>query len=239
MVPMNDARVRDSIQRNWQSIRDEVHEAARQCDRDPESIRLIGVTKYVDTETTRLLAEAGCTELGESRPQVLWEKAASLSIAGLQWHLIGHLQRNKVRRTLRHHPVIHSIDSQRLLEAVAEEARSQDQQVSILLEVNISGDAAKTGLSPTELARLMESFPRTGVRTLGLMAMAGWGTDAADARRQFDAVRELRDELQQKSGHPLPELSMGMSGDFQEAIAAGSTMVRIGSRLFEGVIGRG
>lgn len=232
---MIDARIRAQIERNWHSVRDEVHRAAGQCNRDPDSIRLIGVTKYVDSETTRVLAEAGCTELAESRPQVLWQKAESLSIPAVRWHLIGHLQRNKVRRTLRQRPIIHSIDSERLLRAVAEEAESQNQVASILLEVNISGDAAKTGLPPMELARLLECLPTSGVRVLGLMAMAGWGTETADARRQFDQVRDLRDELQQRLGRKLPELSMGMSGDFREAIAEGATMVRIGSRLFEGV----
>ena len=183
--------------------------------------------------------EAGCTNLGESRPQSLWQKAESLSLdPAVRWHLIGHLQRNKVRRTTRHQPIIHSIDSERLLAAVAEEATAQNRVLSVLLEVNISGDEAKTGIAASELAGILERSSLPGVRVVGLMAMAGWGTDSNDARRQFEQTRELRDRLQQTTGHALPELSMGMSGDFREAIAAGATMVRIGSRLFEGVIDR-
>lgn len=152
--------------------------------------------------------------------------------------MIGHLQRNKIRRTLRCDPVVHSVDSQRVLEAIADEAVLRDYQADVLLEVNISGDQAKTGFAPEGLGRVLANLPSSGVRVLGLMAMAGWGTDPDDARRQFAKTRQLRDELASVTGCELPELSMGMSGDFVAAIAEGATMVRIGSRLFEGVDSR-
>jgi pyridoxal phosphate enzyme (YggS family) len=143
---------------------------------------------------------------------------------------------------IRHHPVVHSVDSQRVLLAIAEESAAHGVETSVLLEVNISGDEAKTGFTPDALGKAVDWLQETpasgGLRVLGLMAMAGWGTDRAEARRQFDQTRQLRDRLQRDSGLSLPELSMGMSGDFPEAIAAGATMVRIGSRLFEGVIDR-
>jgi uncharacterized pyridoxal phosphate-containing UPF0001 family protein len=107
--------------------------------------------------------------------------------------------------------------------------------VSVLLEVNISGDQEKTGLDPDELLAVLQRLPPVGVNVEGLMAMAGWGTEAAEARRQFAQTRQLRDELVRQSGIALPHLSMGMSGDFAEAIAEGATMVRIGSRLFRGL----
>ena len=236
---MIDSKTRDRLQQNWQLVQSDVRDAAAHSLRDPDSITIIGVSKYVDAETTLALVEVGCTQLGESRPQSLWEKAETLSFGPkVRWHLIGHLQRNKVRRTLHHQPLIHSVDSQRLLQAVAEEAAAQNREISVLLEVNISGDAAKTGFPRNELASLLDQLPPSGIRVLGLMAMAGWGTASRDARRQFDQTRELRDQLARQSGHPLSELSMGMSGDFREAIAAGATMVRIGSRLFEGLIDR-
>lgn len=233
---MIDSATLERLKQNWESVQDEVREAARQNGRDPSSVTIVGVSKYVDSHITDALVQAGCHELGESRPQVLWQKAESLAHhRDLRWHLIGHLQRNKIRRVLQAKPLIHSIDSRRLLAALATESVAQDTQSSVLLEVNISGDDAKTGFAVEDMAGLIEQLPTEGVRIEGLMAMAGWDTEPEDARQQFARLRELRDELAIDSGLPLRELSMGMSGDFREAIAEGATMVRIGSRLFEGV----
>ena len=185
----------------------------------------------------RALVEAGCTHLGESRPQSLWQKAESLDAEReLQWHLIGHLQTNKVRRLLKYRPLIQSVDSARLLDCIADESISQGLTTSVLLELNISSEASKTGLAPEAAEQLIEQLPRPGIAVLGLMAMAGWGTDSSEARRQFERTRQLRDDWRSRYGVELAELSMGMSGDYREAIAAGATMVRIGSRLFEGVL---
>jgi hypothetical protein len=234
-----DPATRQRLADNWNAVVREVREAAAACDRDPDSIRIIGVTKYVDAETTLAVFESGCWDLAENRPQSLWQKAESLELPDTaRWHLIGHLQRNKVRRTLRQRPMIHSIDSERLLRAIAREAAEQGVSVDVLLEVNISGDAAKTGLSSEQVAGLLEEEMDPRINLLGLMAMAGWGTTAEDARDQFAAVRRLRDRCQDRTGRPLPHLSMGMSGDFREAIAEGATMVRIGSRLYEGILQR-
>ncbi len=227
------------LEANWQRVRDEVDEAADQCGRAPESITIVGVSKYVDVDLTKGLYQAGCVHLAESRPQNLWSKAAAFGeLPSVNWHLIGHLQRNKIRRTLPIQPLVHSVDSQRLLKALSDEARTQSVTVRTLLEVNISGDQAKTGLSEEELRRVLLDLPLEQLEVRGLMAMAGWGTDPDDARRQFDQVRQLRDDLERQFGIQLPELSMGMSGDFAQAIAAGATMVRIGSRLFDGIIER-
>jgi len=233
---MTDAATLKRLKQNWECVQNDVQAAARQSGRDPSSVKIIGVSKYVASETTRALIQAGCHDLGESRPQVLWQKAEALSLDhDVRWHLIGHLQRNKIRRVLRESPIIHSVDSQRLLAALAAESVAQNQQTSVLLEVNISGDDAKTGFAVDDMAGVIDELPSEGVRVEGLMAMAGWGTDPEDARRQFAMLRELRDKLVQNSELPLNELSMGMSGDFREAIAEGATMVRIGSHLFEGV----
>lgn len=238
MSKPNDAA--ELIRRNWDSVNAQVRQAAESAGRDPRSIRVIGVSKYVDAKTTQLLCDAGCTDLGESRPQVLWDKAEQVHSCGSsgvppRWHMIGHVQTNKLRRMLRYDPLIHSVDSKRLLIAIDDEAKHQQRIVDVLLEVNISGDEKKTGLSPESLHHLLEIKEITGVRIIGLMAMAGWGTEAEEAANQFRAVASLRDELASASGRPLEELSMGMSGDFCQAIAAGATMVRIGSALFEGV----
>lgn len=195
------------------------------------------MSKYVDVELTQALFDCGCTNLGESRPQILWQKADQFSDRPTAaWHLIGHLQRNKIRRTIGLPSVlVHSVDSQRTLNAIADESKLQNLTTPILLEVNISGDKAKTGMTPESLKQVIPLLPLDGVQVRGLMAMAGWGTEPHIARKQFDQVRHLRDDITEEFDVPLAELSMGMSGDFAQAIAAGATMVRIGSRLFEGL----
>ncbi len=233
---MSDLDLQKRLRANWSAVVDEVEKAALAADRDPNSINIVGVSKYVDRETTIALAQVGCSHLGESRPQHFWSKAEdwpdNLSV---DWHIIGHLQRNKIRRTLKQRPLIHSVDSMRLLQAIADEAVSQQTTARVLLEVNISGDEAKTGLAPDELPGLLDNLPEAGIDVCGLMAMAGWGTDPSAARQQFEKTRRLRDELEKSTGRSLAELSMGMSGDFPAAIAEGATMVRVGSRLFEGI----
>ena len=230
---MSDSQ-RKRISANWQQVMDEVAEAARICGRASTEVKVIGVSKYVDAETTEMLVAAGCSELGENRPQALQQKAESDVLAGHQinWHMIGHVQRNKLRRMLLHDPLIHSVDSMRLLTAIDGRAKDSEKHVDVLLDVNISNDESKTGLPASELEGILTA-KLSNTRIVGLMAMAGWGTDGATAQAQFAQVRELRDDLASKTGNPLTELSMGMSADFAEAIAEGATMVRIGSRLFQ------
>ena len=235
---MERQQVRQRIAENWAQVSDEVCEAAKRSGRQSDSVRVIGVTKYVDADWTADLFEAGCADLGENRPQVLWSKADSPSFPSeVVWHMIGHLQTNKVRRLLRYQPLIHSVDSERLLQLIAAESVQASVTTKVLLEVNISGDQSKTGLSPSEVDDLLQQDRGEGVEMVGLMAMTGLGADHATAQRQFEEVRELRDQLSRRSGLSLDELSMGMSGDFVDAIASGATMVRIGSRLFSGLLG--
>ncbi len=212
--------------------------AATQAGRRPEAVRLVAVTKYVDAAMTRMLVDAGCRDLGEARPQQLWDKAAALADLGIRWHLIGHLQRNKVRRTLPLVHLLHSGDSLRLLEEVNAEQAAQSAPLPVLLEVNVSGDAAKHGFAIDDVAPLADALSKlTHLDVRGLMCMAGLEGDAAESRREFAVLRELRDRLRRDwSGrYTLDELSMGMSGDFEAAVAEGSTMVRVGSALFEGL----
>ena len=235
---MEDLNILERIQDNWGLVREEVAAATAAAGRTPDDVTVIGVTKYVDAEYTAKLIQAGCADLGENRPQVLWSKAESPGFpSDIRWHMIGHLQTNKVRRLLRYQPLIHSVDSERLLGVIAKESVAREVKTRVLLEVNISGDTEKTGMSATQLEELMQQPIPEGIEVVGLMAMAGLAADSGEIQRQFDAVRELRDHLVTASGLALPELSMGMSGDFQQAIRAGATMVRIGSRLFEGLLG--
>ena len=176
-------------------------------------------------------------DFGEGRPQELWNKAAGLTDLAIRWHLIGHLQRNKVERTLPLVSMIHSVDSLRLLGAINAAAEASDRTIPVLLEVNISGDTAKHGFAPSEMPERLAEIPGfTRVQIRGLMAMAGLDGDADCARRDFRNLRELRDRLcQMPGGAGLTELSMGMSGDFEIAVEEGATIVRIGSALFEAI----
>jgi PLP dependent protein len=235
-----DGRVCSVIQANLVAVRERIAAACRQAGRDPGEVRLVAVTKYVDAVTTAATIRAGCLELAESRPQAIWEKAATLSNLPARWHLIGHLQRNKVRRTLPLLNMLHSLDSLRLLEAMAAEAASVEAtRCDVLVEVNLTDDPGRSGAAIADLPALVTAAAAAeGVRLTGLMGMAGHpDADAADARRDFARLRQLRDELAPRLATPglLHDLSMGMSGDFEAAILEGATIVRIGSALYEGL----
>ena len=222
-----------SIIDRWWRLREEVAEAAERYQRQPDSITIIGVSKYADMSQTAELIRAGCRDLGESRPQSLWEKAEAMGTDGVRWHLIGHLQRNKSRRILPWVHCIHSIDSMRLVEQIEVDAAKLKAPVSVMLEVNLTADIGKTGMTREELWPVAtRCCELSHVKVLGLMGMAG--NDNPFPGHDFAAIRRLRDELQQDLGEKLrlEQLSMGMSGDFVEAIAEGATMIRIGSRLF-------
>jgi PLP dependent protein len=227
-----------SIRDNLLRVRERIVRAAEQAGRSPDEVTLVGVSKYVGAAEAAELVTAGCTDLGESRPQELWAKvdavAATIGPADVRWHLVGHLQRNKVRRTLPLVTLIHSVDSQRLLAAIDEEGTEPPQRV--LLEVNTSGESAKHGLAPDAVEPLLAAAPRfPHVAVCGLMTLAALEGGPAVAARNFAALRELRDRLRSAApkGIRLDELSMGMSGDFEIAIREGATIVRVGSALWE------
>jgi len=239
MPPADD--LRDHCRRNVEAVRDRVAEACRRAGRSPDEVTVIAVTKYAGPEIARLLYEAGCHDLAESRPQNLWAKAEALGdLAPVpRWHLVGHLQRNKIRRTLPVMSLLHSLDSLRLLDALEAEAAAAGITCRALVEVNLAGDPGRTGVGEAEVEALVAAgAARPHVEILGLMGMASVPDgDASAARREFARLRELRDRLRAgvAGGERLAELSMGMSGDFAEAIAEGATLVRIGSAFFEGL----
>ena len=237
---LSDEQIARKLTENLESVRGGIDEAALTAGRSADQIALVAVTKYVDSRVARMLLANGQTVLGESRPQVLWEKAADLSDLTPTWHMIGHLQRNKLKRTLPVVDWIHSGDSMRLLNALNAESTALNRRVNVLLEVNISGDASKHGFAADELAAaLAEMTHLNSIQISGLMGMSSRGAGPDQARREFSALRELRDRLLHDcpDGISLTELSMGMSGDFREAILEGSTMVRIGSSLYSGIHG--
>jgi pyridoxal phosphate enzyme (YggS family) len=244
------------LERNYRRAVELVRETLVDCGRPQDAVRIIGVTKYVDVQRTRQLVEAGCRILGESRPQALWQKHAALSepqlasdrtsenansavpAGQIEWHLIGHLQRNKAARTVPLIDWLHSLDSLRLAETLSSEASKLGRPLKVLVEVNATEDTSKTGLAPTDLAPLMERLLELpGLQVRGLMAMSTEHASADQALREFTSICQLRDRLQQQFGAAvdLRERSMGMSGDFVAGIQAGATMVRLGSILWEGV----
>ncbi|MCC6511978.1 MAG: YggS family pyridoxal phosphate-dependent enzyme [Pirellulaceae bacterium] len=242
------------LQRNIERARYQVNEALVAAGRPANSVRIVAVSKYVDAQLTWQLVQAGCHELGESRPQSIWQKhqalnelataastsnSTSSSTQPIQWHMIGHLQRNKAARTIPLIQWLHSLDSLRLAETVSSEAVKLGKPLKVLIEINATEDQSKTGLPASEVPGLLERLLLLpGLEIRGLMAMSTEGAAPEQALREFHAVRELRDQLQTQFGQAcqLNELSLGMSGDFAQGIAAGATMVRLGSLLWEGII---
>ncbi|TWT40255.1 YggS family pyridoxal phosphate-dependent enzyme [Botrimarina hoheduenensis] len=231
--------VRALVGKNLAHVQERIAQACHAAGRAPETVRLIGVSKYVGPDETAELVAAGCCDLGESRPQQLWDKAETLTERGCQvrWRMIGHLQRNKVARTVHYADAIDSVDSRRLLAAIDAAAQAIGKQQQVLLEVNISGDQEKHGFLPGEVGQVVSEMATTwpNVVLRGLMGMASLVGGEAAARQNFADLRQLREQIVSQTGVELPELSMGMSGDFEAAIAEGSTLVRIGSALWAGL----
>lgn len=235
------------VRNNWLEVCDEVAQACRESGRQPEDVTIVGVSKYVSPALAHQLVLAGCRNLGESRPQHLWDvhnycdnyEAENAGIPAVNWHMIGHLQRNKIRRTIPTINYLHSLDSLRLASALSSECVLQAVELDALIEVNVTNDTSKTGLPKDALASFLSDASKLpGLNIRGLMAMTSRGASPTDTRKEFGFVRQLRDKLQSDAPDHvcLHELSMGMSGDFREAIAEGATLVRIGSNLWQGIL---
>lgn len=229
----------DRIAENLAAVRGRIAEAAARSGRAGGQITLVAITKYVAVPEVRALVQAGCELLGESRPQQLWDKAEATRDLPVRWHIVGHLQRNKVRRTLPLVEMVESVDTPRLLDAVNRVAGELCLRVPVLLEVNVSGESAKHGFEPGAVEPVLGGLgSHRHVEVRGLMCMAALEGGLDAARRDFAMLRELRDRLRDKcpDGVSLDELSMGMSADFEVGIEEGATIVRVGSALFEGLL---
>lgn len=203
--------------------------ACEKAGRPRAGVRLLAVSKTKPPEAVREAAECGLRLFGENRVQ---EAQAKIPLCpdGLEWHLIGHLQSNKAKVAAGLFQMIHSVDSLRLLEALDAHAETV---LPVLLQVNVSGEAAKSGMKPDEVAGVIEAANRMRhCEVHGLMTIPPFTPDPEKARVHFAALRTLRIRLEQETGTPLPELSMGMSHDLEVAIEEGSTWVRIGTDLF-------
>ena len=231
------SETRKQLDENLSSIRERIARACQVSGRSVSEVTLIAVTKYAELDWVRELIGLGVRELGEARPQQLVSRARELPVE-VRWHLIGHLQRNKAEEIMPFTQMIHSVDSVRLFEHLEKCAFKRQSKLKILLEVNVSGEQSKDGFDPTEL---LTAWPKMltcdSLEISGLMTMAPLGDNAEIARPVFRRLRELRDRLRAESEGRwlLPELSMGMSGDFEVGIEEGATLIRIGSSLFEGV----
>ncbi len=222
---------------NLQSVLERIADACLRAGRSADEVTLVAVTKYAELDWVRELVRLGVSDLGEARPQQLISRAKQLA-HDIRWHLIGHLQRNKADAVLPVTGLVHSIDSVRLFEHLAKIGKTLERPPNVLLEVNVSGEESKDGFDPVEL---LAAWPQMrtceSLQVSGLMTMAPQNDDAEIARPVFRRLRELRDRLRSDSEGrwPLKELSMGMSGDFEVGIEEGATLVRLGSRLFDGL----
>ncbi len=224
---------------NLARVRARMAEAAARAGRDPAAITLVAVSKTHPLSAIGTALAAGCHDFGENRLEELWEKvqaARAQELAGLRWHLIGPIQSRKSREAIGPYgpfALVHAVDRTKIAQRLSRDAEAANCVLAVLLEVNVSGEATKHGFSPDDLRRELPSL-RTlpGLRIEGLMTMAPLVDDPETARPVFRNLRLLRDELAQTSGLPLPQLSMGMSGDFEVAIEEGATLVRVGSAIF-------
>lgn len=223
--------ISSAIAGRYAAIRESIALAAARAGRDPDEITLIAVSKTMPAESVRAAHALGIAEFGENRVQELLAKSELLSDLPLRWHLIGHLQTNKVRAVLPRVIAIHSVDSIRLAEAIQAHA-DPERSVDVLIQVNTSGEGTKFGTAPAEaaeLARAVSGLP--ALRLRGLMTLGPFTDDQKAIRRAFCRLREVRDTI--RSSVPgVDWLSMGMSGDYEIAIEEGATHIRVGTALF-------
>lgn len=224
-----------SVAENISRVREQIAAAARSCGRDPEEITLVGASKTKPAEACREAIAAGIDALGENRVQELTQKWAKHAYEGAPVHFIGHLQRNKVRQVVGRASLIESADSYELLGEIDRCACKLGIVQDVLIEVNIGGEESKSGVAPGNLDALLERAAGLGhIRIRGLMAVPPAARYPGETVQYFQAMRQLYVDISRKTYDNInvKYLSMGMSGDFQEAIAAGSNMVRIGTAIF-------
>jgi pyridoxal phosphate enzyme (YggS family) len=218
-----------------EGVLDRIHKAALACGRDLRSVRLVAVSKTVSAERVRQAVAAGVDTLGENYIQEAREKIDALAALPVAWHFIGHLQTNKAKYAVRLFELIHTVDSLKLAAELDRQAAKAGKTQRVLVQVNVSGEASKSGASEAEAGQLVAEIAKLPHLSLeGLMTMPPFFDQPEKARPYFRALRRLRDEIQQRNlpGVDLRELSMGMTGDFEVAIAEGATLVRIGTAIF-------
>ena len=224
-----------SIRSNVEAVQEKIARAAQAAGRKPEDVTLIAVTKTVDSEAARQVMQAGVLEFGENRVQSFLDKYEVLKDEP-NWHIIGHLQTNKVKYIVGKVKLIHSVDSVHLAEEISKKAQSLGICQDVLFQFNISGEASKSGATKEEAQGIFEELAKLpGISVKGLMTMAPLLAEDYEIRKTFSGLRELSEKIS-GMGYPnasMDYLSMGMSGDFEAAISEGANLVRIGSALFK------
>ncbi len=216
-----------------QKINERIAAAAEKAGRDPADVKLIAVSKTFPPEAVETAYTAGQRRFGENRVQELETKTGILP-QDIEWHLIGHLQGNKALKAIQNSHWIHAVDSEKLVNRLNRIAGENSAKPKILLEINVSGEESKFGIESRDAAvKLAECAARAeNLDFRGLMTMAPFGASDAELHEVFSGLRKLRDRMESELSVKLPELSMGMSADFETAIAEGATMVRVGSAIF-------
>ncbi|GAA2899815.1 YggS family pyridoxal phosphate-dependent enzyme [Enterococcus pseudoavium] len=227
------------IAENLHRIEQEIQESCALVSRNPEDVTMVAVTKSVDSKTANELVELGVTDLAENRVDKLLEKKQDLAQhQQIKWHLIGNLQRRKVKLIINEIDYFHALDSLRLAQEIQKRAK---QQIACFIEVNISGEESKHGIAPAELDLFIKELAALDkIKVIGLMTMAPYESSQAEIRTIFSSLKQLQEGVKEQNLQyaPCTELSMGMSQDFKTAIEEGATFVRIGTALFRKGIGK-
>lgn len=223
----------NTIQANLEEVNRRITEAAKKSGRERSDITLVAVTKTHPTEMMNTAIECGVTDIGENKPQEVRDKFAD--VLPVKWHLIGHLQTNKIKYIIDKVCLIHSVDSIHLMDEIDKQAKKHDIVMDILIEVNISGEESKSGISPSELESLLiHAGTLSNIKVRGLMTVAPKLYNNVTNTLHFNNMNRLFIDIKGKKydNVTMDYLSMGMSGDFEEAIKCGSNMVRVGSAIF-------
>ncbi|HSE02707.1 MAG TPA: YggS family pyridoxal phosphate-dependent enzyme, partial [Methylomirabilota bacterium] len=228
-IPTDDGAGAEAIAARWDALRARIAQAAAAAGRDPAAIRVVAVTKGFGIEIVRAAVAIGLHTFGENRVQEAEPKIAAAPDA--EWHLVGHLQRNKAKFVPGRFAVVHSVDSVDLARELDRRAAAAGARVRVLLQVNVAGEEQKNGCEPADAPALARAVRDCGALALeGLMTLAPFTDDVTRQRATFRGLRELRDRISEE-GQWLPTLSMGMSGDYASAVAEGATLIRLGTAL--------
>ena len=222
------------IAENYKQVKENIAQACRAVGRNPEEVTLIAVSKTKPVEMLQQAYDAGARCFGENKVQEIMDKYPCLP-EDIKWHMIGHLQRNKVKYIVDKVAMIHSVDSLRLAEAIEQEAKKQNVKVPVLIEVNVAGEESKFGLKPEEVLPFLETVSNfEHLQVKGLMTIAPYVENPEENRQIFRQLKKISVDIDQKNINNInmSVLSMGMTGDYQVAVQEGATMVRVGTGIF-------
>lgn len=234
-MELNEEQQLNEIKSNLAIVQSRISEACKKVGRDPDSVRLLPVTKTVPAERLRIAYAAGCHEMGENKIQEAREKSEVLSDLGIKWCVIGHLQTNKAKYLARIADEFQALDSIKVAEALDKRLQIEGRSMDIFVQVNSSGEASKFGLTPDDVRAFVAQLPNySSLNIKGLMTLAVFSSDRDRVRQCFTKMRKLQEMLRQEAPPSLSfdELSMGMSGDYEIAIEEGATVVRVGQAIF-------